>query len=35
VLIRNLFQMELMKVICNMRNILNKESEHGEELQWM
>jgi hypothetical protein len=30
--IRNLFQMKMMKVICNMKSILNKEFEHGEEL---
>jgi hypothetical protein len=30
--ILNQFRMKLMKVICNMKNILNKECEHDEEL---
>jgi hypothetical protein len=27
-----LFQMKLMKVICNLKNNMNKEFEHDEEL---
>jgi Uri superfamily endonuclease len=28
----NLFQMKWMQVICNMKNVMNTEFEHGEEL---
>jgi hypothetical protein len=33
VLIPNPFQMKLMKVKCMMKNMMNKEFEHEEELQ--
>jgi hypothetical protein len=32
VLIWNMSQMKWMKVICNMKNMMNKEFEHDEEL---
>jgi hypothetical protein len=32
VLIRNQFQMKLMKVTHNMKSIVNREFEHDEEL---
>jgi hypothetical protein len=32
--IRNLFQMKLINVICNLESLLNREFEYDEEL-WL